>query len=84
MKLVINNYEIELPDNEVKSCRKVAGKMLKTVKEKSDKGGYLTYYLTFLLVMRMLTEELILAYKPENIKRIMKILGGKMRPEDEN
>lgn len=79
MRIEIGDTTIQLPDKEVRSCRKVLANFMKTVRSESEQKGYYTYYFTLLFVMWMVSHQIITRMDPKLFADVMESLGGKKR-----
>lgn len=74
MKVKLGNYDIRLNKNDVKQARQAVAKIVNGMKQVAKDCGRPSFYFTFLIVCHVYTGELIKAYKPEQIQKVMEYI----------
>lgn len=59
MKITINNREITLNNQEVKSAKNMVSRFISNIKQESERSGQPTYLFTSLIIMHIMSEEML-------------------------
>ena len=69
MLIHIKDQMLQLKPEEVQTSKKLISRMLKTIENSSRKCGQWSFYLTFLIVMHMMSQSLLNEVAPETFER---------------
>ena len=70
MYIVVGNRRIKLDSKETKAAKKIAANVLHQVRQTASEKKAPTFYLTFLIVMHIMTGDLIELLTPDSLKKI--------------
>lgn len=69
MLIHIKDQMLQLKPEEVRTSKKLISRMLKTIENSSRKCRQWSFYLTFLIVMHMMSQSLLNEVDPETFER---------------
>lgn len=69
----INEKEIHLNNKDVMASKKIVSKFLKTIENASRRSNNVAFYITVLIVMHMMSQELLDCLPPEDLKKFMSV-----------
>lgn len=81
MRIEFKGRTIKLLQRDVKNCRKNCALILKQIETVARDSNRYTYYLTFLIIMHMMTEDLLDEFDPAILEEVFKELN---RRNDQN
>lgn len=81
MRIEFKGRTIKLLQRDVKNCRKNCALILKQIENVARDSNRYTYYLTFLIIMHMMTEDLLDEFDPAILEEVFKELN---RRNDQN
>ncbi len=70
MRIYVRNRIIHLLNNDVKSSRKNCTRILKNIRDVAYKHNRYSYYLTFLIIMHVMTGDLIEQFDPDVLEAV--------------
>lgn len=68
MKVTINDKEITLARNEVRSCRRLIGRFIEVIRKKADEERQPTYFFTFLVMLHVMSGKYLNEYDTAVVK----------------
>lgn len=75
MRIKFKGRTIKLLPRDVENCRKNCALILKKIETVAHESNRYTYYLTFLIIMHMMTEDLLDQFDPAILEEVFKELN---------